>query len=111
MKGSDPISIAAAQIVSPDRYTTDLITGVAEQREELDEVITRYAKGWTIPRMPVMDVVVLRIAIFELQRRADVPRGVVLSEAVDLASRYGTDDSARFVNGVLAAIAKDVRPH
>lgn len=110
MKGIDPIEIAAAQIVAPDRYTLDLVRGVAGDREKLDTMIGEYAKGWTIARMPVMDVVVLRIGIFELRSRNDVPRGVVLSEAVDLASRYGTDDSSRFVNGVLAAIATDLRP-
>lgn len=110
MKGSDPIEVAAAQIVAPDRYTAELVTGVARERERLDGIIGDYAKGWTIARMPVMDVVVLRMAIFELTSRSDVPRGVVLSEAVDLASRYGTDDSPRFVNGVLAAIAAEVRP-
>lgn len=110
MKNMDPVEVAAAQIVAPDRYTIELVTGVAADRGRLDTLIESYARGWTIKRMPVMDVVVLRIAIFELLHRDDVPRGVVLSEAVDLASQYGTDDSPRFVNGVLAAVADEVRP-
>lgn len=110
MKNSDPVAIAEAQIVAPDRYTTELITGVAGERDQLDEMIESFADGWTIKRMPVMDVLVLRIAMFELLRRDDVPRGVILSEAVDLASQYGTDDSPRFINGVLAAVANEVRP-
>lgn len=109
MKGSDPVAVTAAQIVAPDRYTVELVSGVSQDRERLDTIIGDYAEGWTIARMPVMDVVVLRIATYELTSRGDIPRGVVLSEAVDLASRYGTDDSPRFVNGVLAAIAADVR--
>lgn len=110
MKATDPVAVAAAQIVSPDRYTADIVKGVANARTRLDELIETYADGWTIKRMPVMDVVVLRVAVLELLERDDVPRGVVLSEAVELASQYGTDESPRFVNGLLAAIADQVRP-
>jgi N utilization substance protein B len=59
--------------------------------------------------MPVIDVAIMRMALFELFERADVPTAVVLNEAVDLAKRFSTDDSGRFVNGVLAAIASEVR--
>ena len=59
--------------------------------------------------MPVLDLSVMRLAVFELVERPDVPTAVVLDEAVELAKRYSTDDSGRFVNGVLAAIAADVR--
>jgi N utilization substance protein B len=59
--------------------------------------------------MPVIDVAIMRMALFELLERADVPTAVVLDEAVDLAKRFSTDDSGRFVNGVLAAIASEVR--
>jgi N utilization substance protein B len=60
--------------------------------------------------MPVIDRTVMRIATFELLERPDVPSAVVLNEAVELAKRFSTDDSGRFVNGVLSAIARDVRP-
>jgi N utilization substance protein B len=60
--------------------------------------------------MPVIDRAVLRIGVFELVHRPDVPTAVVLSEAVDLATRFSTDDSGRFVNGLLARIAEEVRP-
>jgi N utilization substance protein B len=60
--------------------------------------------------MPVIDRAVLRIGVFELAHRPDVPTAVVLSEAVDLATRFSTDDSGRFVNGLLARIAEEVRP-
>ena len=100
----------ADQVASPDPYTVDLVRGVAEYRDELDAVIGRLARGWTISRMPALDLEVLRVACFELAHRPDVPRGVVLAQAVDLATRYGTDDSARFVNGLLAAAADELRP-
>jgi N utilization substance protein B len=98
------------QVLAPDEYSADLVRGVARHRAELDEVIDRLARGWTVQRMPTMDVVVLRLAIYELAHRPEVPRGVVLSEAVDLAGQYGTDDSSKFVNGLLSAAANELRP-
>ena len=75
----------------------------------LDELIAAKAKGWTLARMPVLDLSVMRLAVFELIERPDVPTAVVLNEAVELVKRFSTDDSGRFVNGVLAAIAHEVR--
>ena len=98
------------QVLAPDEYTVELVRGVHAHREELDGHIDRLARGWTVQRMPTMDVLVLRIGLYELAHRPDLPRGVVLSEAVDLAGQYGTDDSARFVNGLLAAAADELRP-
>ena len=110
MKTRSGPETVADQVASPDPYTVDLVRGVEEHREELDAVIGALARGWSISRMPALDVEVLRVACFELAHRPDVPRGVVLAQAVDLASRYGTDDSARFVNGLLAAAADELRP-
>lgn len=101
--------VLAAQVLAPDEYAVALVRGVVEHQAELDEVIGRLARGWTIERMATLDLVVLRVAAFELAHRPDVPEGVVLAEAVDLAGRYGTDESARFVNGVLAAAAGEWR--
>ncbi|HTO00429.1 MAG TPA: transcription antitermination factor NusB [Microthrixaceae bacterium] len=102
--------VLAAQVLAPDNYATEILRGVESNREQIDEIISRLAKGWTIARMPTMDVVVLRVAIFELIHRPDVPRGAVLAEAVDLAGQYGTDDSSKFVNGLLSAAADEIRP-
>jgi N utilization substance protein B len=78
--------------------------------DSLNEAISRHAKGWTIERMPVLDRAILRMGIFELTSRAEVPTAVVIDEAVELAKRFSTDDSGRFVNGVLAAVAREARP-
>ena len=75
----------------------------------MDALITRFAKGWTIERMPVIDRTLLRMAIYELVHRADVPTAAIISEAVELAKRYSTDDSGKFVNGMLSRIAKELR--
>jgi N utilization substance protein B len=100
----------ADQVTAPDPYTVELVRGVHDHATELDELIGRLARGWTLERMPSLDLEVLRVATFELAHRPDVPTGVVLSEAVDLAGRYGTDDSSRFVNGVLSSAADELRP-
>ena len=102
--------IAAAQVVPIDALTQLLVDGTAEHREELDEVIAANSHGWALKRMPAIDLTVLRIAAFELYHRPDVPVAVVLDEAVELAKRFSTDDSGRFVNGVLASVARLARP-
>lgn len=96
-------------VVAPDPFAEELVRGVDERAAEIDALITRFARGWTIDRMPVIDRAVLRLATFELLAETQVPVGVVISEAVELAKRYSTDDSGRFVNGVLSAVAAAVR--
>lgn len=110
MKSRSGGDTVADQVTAPDPYAVDLVRGVEQHRVELDDLIGRLAKGWTLERMPALDLEVLRVACYELAHRSDVPTGVVLAEAVDLATRYGTDDSSRFVNGLLAAAAAELRP-
>ena len=86
-----------------------LVNGVEANQARLDEVIAAHAKGWTLQRMPTLDRNVLRIAGFELMARPEVPVAVVLDEAVELAKRFSTDDSGRFVNGVLSALVPVLR--
>ena len=109
-KGIAPAATIDVQVLEPDELTQELVRGVDSNLPQLDELIAAKAKGWTLTRMPVLDLSVMRLAVFELIERPHVPTAVVLNEAVELAKRYSTDDSGRFVNGVLAAIAGDVRP-
>ena len=109
-KGIAPAATIDVQVLEPDELTQELVRGVDGNLPRLDELIAAKAKGWTLTRMPVLDLSVMRLAVFELIERPHVPTAVVLNEAVELAKRYSTDDSGRFVNGVLAAIAADVRP-
>ena len=95
----------------PDRenswlYARDIVDGVIEHGEQIDEAITGVARGWTLERMPAVDRAILRAAAWELLYNDEVPSGVVISEAVELASSLSTDDSGSFVNGVLSSIAK-----
>ena len=109
-KGDDPREVLAALPAPPDEYAAVLVVGVAEHVDAIDDYLRRYARDWSVERMPVIDRMLLRMAVFELLHRDDVPTGVVISEAVELAKAYSTDDSSRFVNGLLAAIADEIRP-
>ena len=109
-KGITPVDAIELQVIEPDALTQLIVRGVAEHQERLDGAIAARATGWTLARMPVIDVNVLRIGAFELAERPDVPTAVVLDEAVELVKQFSTDDSGRFVNGVLAALVADLRP-
>ena len=109
-KGITPIEALDVQVLAPDELTQTIVRGVVEHRERLDAAIDQRATGWTLARMPVIDLNVLRIGAYELAERPEVPTAVVLDEAVNLVKQFSTDDSGRFVNGVLAALVADFRP-
>jgi N utilization substance protein B len=108
-KGITPVEALELQVLAPDELTQTIVRGVAEHRDRLDAAIEDKATGWTLARMPVIDLNVLRIGAYELAERPDVPTAVVLDEAVSLVKQFSTDDSGRFVNGVLAALVADLR--
>src|SRR5215207_4885889 len=109
-KAVAPSDVVDAQVLQPDELTLTIVDGVQRHGREIDDLIAAHAKGWTLQRMPTIDRNVLRIGTFELLGRADVPIAVVINEAVELAKRFSTDDSGRFVNGMLSSIAREVRP-
>jgi len=88
-------------------YTVTLVQGVTEHRPRLDEVISTYAQGWKLGRMPAVDRNVLRLATFEVLYVDDVPDAVAVSEALHLVRDLSTDESPAFVNGVLGNIVRD----
>ena len=106
----EPQAVIDGLPVPPDAYAVDLVTGVSANQDQIDTLIRRFAKDWKLERMPTIDRALLRMAIHELLSRSEVPTGVVISEAVDLATQYSTDESGRFVNGMLSRIAAEVRP-
>lgn len=94
----------------PDRasswmYAREIVDGVTDHRDEIDELISSYALGWTLDRMPNVDRALLRLAAWEILYNEEVPAAVAIDEAVELAKDYSTEDSSRFVNGVLGRIA------
>jgi N utilization substance protein B len=88
-------------------YTVTLVEGVSQHRVRLDEVISSYAQGWSLDRMPAVDRNVLRMATFEVLYVDDVPDAVAVSEALHLVRDLSTDESPTFVNGVLGNIVRD----
>jgi N utilization substance protein B len=109
-KQVEPLAVLGDLPVAPDPFVADLVGGVQKEQARIDDLIATHAIDWTIDRMPVVDRALLRMATYELMARPDVPTGAVISEAVELATQYSTEDSGRFVNGVLATIAAVVRP-
>lgn len=109
-KGQSIAETLQGLALPPDPFAVALVEGVSARADEVDSYISRLAHGWAIERMPVLDRTILRLAVFELLAKPDVPVGVVISEAVELAKRYSTDESGKFVNGVLASVASEVRP-
>jgi N utilization substance protein B len=108
-KSESGSSIVESQILAVDDLVLEIVHGVDGVTAFADEIIAENAIGWTLARMPVIDLIVLRIAIFELKSRPDVPTAVILNEAVELAKTFSTDESGRFVNGILSTISKKVR--
>lgn len=106
----DLLEVLADRPVVPASYVVEVVEGVAATMDQLDEIIGRYAEGWRTDRMPAVDRALLRMAVYELCHRPDVPTAAVLSEVVDLAGDYSTERSSRFVNGVVSAVAAEVRP-
>ena len=108
-KDLPPEAVLTDLPLEPEPLAADLVAGVGKHLASIDALIARYAIDWTIDRMPAIDRNVLRLAVYELLERPDVPVGAVISEAVELAKAYSTDESGRFVNGVLSTIAAEAR--
>ena len=113
-RGVGPVTTLAERVALADPpvndFTVELVEGVQANLERIDEILADYAEGWTVARMPGVDRAVLRLGVYELLWRADVPYAVVIDEAVELAKSLSTDESPRFVNGVLARVLRDRPP-
>jgi len=105
---ADPIQTLKERLAQSDppvpEYAVTLVEGVVVHRLRIDELLSTYAEQWTIDRFPAVDLAVLRIGVFELLWCDDVPDGVAVSEAVELAATLSTDDSPAFVNGLLGRL-------
>ena len=102
--------VVAEQVVAPGAHAVDLALGVEAGQARYDRLIAGKARGWRLDRMPMIDRAILRLGLYELEARPDTPTAVILNEAVELAKRFSTEDSGRFVNGVLAALVAETRP-
>jgi N utilization substance protein B len=113
MQGIEASVTLARRLTTADpplnEYTVALVEGIIAHRDRIDELLSTYAVGWTLNRMPAVDRNVLRIGVYEILYRDDVPDAVAISEAVNLARDLSTDESPGFVNGLLGRIAQ-VKP-
>lgn len=105
-----PQGVSDADLVGVDlvAYASTLVNGIAGHIDELDKRIGSTAENWTLERMPIVDRNIIRIATYEILHCDEIPTGVAINEAVELAKAFGTDESPKFVNGVLGRIASEV---
>lgn len=115
VRGTDVVTTVAERIALADPpvndYTVELVEGVNDERGPIDRILADSAEGWSVARMPDVDRAILRLGVYELLWRDDVPDAVAINEAVELAKSLSTDDSPRFVNGVLARVLRDQIEH
>ena len=89
-------------------FAEQIVVGVAEHRDELDRKIEEKSKNWSLGRMARIDLNILRIAVYELLYRSDIPKNVTINEAIEVAKKFGTEDSAAFINGIIDEVASHV---
>ena len=107
-RGLDPLDVLSERVRRADppinEYSVEIVEGVVAHRERIDELLSTYAQGWTLDRMPGVDRSLLRLGAWELLYNDDVPDAVAIDEAVELAHALSTDESPAFVNGLLARL-------
>jgi N utilization substance protein B len=109
LKGEPPGEVVAGLPVPPDPFAASLVAAAEARREEADRLVAGASVGWPLDRMATVDRLVLRMAVAELLDPDGPPVPVVIDEAVELATTYSTEESGRFVNGVLSTVAREVR--
>jgi transcription antitermination protein NusB len=110
LRDADPRTLHAERVEEaehppPNDYAETLVDGVVANQQRIDELLAEHSEGWTLDRMPAVDLAILRLGLYELLWAEDVPDPVAIDEAVALARTLSTDDSPRFVNGVLGRLA------
>ena len=104
-KGSEELVISSVEVRD---YTKSLVKEVLGRKESIDTLLSKYTRNWTIERLSSIDRNLLRLAVAELQGEFKTPLRVVINEAVEIAKMFGTDDSAKFVNGVIDAVKNEI---
>lgn len=95
-----------AELIKINAFAESILNMVEENSEEIDKIIEEFSQDWTILRLPKVSLAILRLAVAEIRYIDDVPNGVAVNEAVELAKKYGTNEDASFINGILGAITK-----
>ena len=106
-KASIELMIEETGLTGNDKeYVSFILNGVAENLVNIDQMIEKYLKGWKINRLSKVDLSILRLAVFEIFNADDIPVNVSINEAVEIAKKYSTDESASFINGVLSKLCE-----
>lgn len=109
-RGVEPVALLRERLPAADppvpEYTVTLVEGVVTHQERIDELLSTYSHGWTLDRMPSVDLQLLRLGVFELLWNDDVPDPVAIDEAIELARSLSTDESPSFINGLLGRIVE-----
>lgn len=103
-----PHDVGEGEETAGQEFAWELVSGVWNNQNEIDAVIVRFSKNWKLSRIAKVELTILRLAVFEIMHRPDIPLRVSLNEAIELAKRYGDENSRNFINGILDAIAKAV---
>jgi transcription antitermination factor NusB len=91
-------------------FADALVRGSTTRQRQIDDIIVRYTEHWDLDRMAVVDRNILRLAVYELGWRSDTPPKVVINEAIEIAKKFGTRESGRFINGILDRVHRELRP-
>ncbi len=102
----EALQIYEENVAQIGEYSRTLFEGVASKKDELDEIINKYSKGWKSKRLPKVNLAILRLAVYEIMFVDDVPDGVAVNEAVELAKTYSGEGDYSFINGILGAVIK-----
>ncbi|HMB55218.1 MAG TPA: transcription antitermination factor NusB [Thermoanaerobaculia bacterium] len=105
-KAADEVEKVRQRVQDAFDHARSLVQGTDRHREQIDELIRSQADNWRLERMPVVDRNILRLAVYEMLHQPEVPKLVVVDEAIELAKKYGSDQSGRFVNGLLDGLLK-----
>ncbi|MEK0314261.1 transcription antitermination factor NusB [Cohnella sp. 56] len=106
-KGDNEMETEVAELAAVDAFTRELVLGVKTNQEALDGQLAGYLTGWQVDRLSRVDRQILRLAAYEMNHRKDVPAKVAVNEAIELAKHFGTDESGKFVNGVLGRLIRE----
>ncbi|MDG0789775.1 transcription antitermination factor NusB [Cohnella ginsengisoli] len=106
-KGDNEMETEVAELAAVDGFTRELVLGVKSNQDALDAQLAGYLTGWQVDRLSRVDRQILRLAAYEMNHREDVPAKVAVNEAIELAKHFGTDESGKFVNGVLGRLIRE----
>ncbi|MDI4645362.1 transcription antitermination factor NusB [Cohnella hashimotonis] len=106
-KGDNEMETEVAELAAVDGFTRELVLGVKANQDALDAQLAGYLTGWQVDRLSRVDRQILRLAAYEMSHRKDVPAKVAVNEAIELAKHFGTDESGKFVNGVLGRLIRE----